>query len=179
MKRYADDYETIIETDERGREKKVAVYRGDYYAIDAEEKDIKKFRRNSLILIVGIIMLHIAGGFVDNPGMYAFYVALPYVIIFLPLYFMMAGGLRLPGEKRKFRRDEIGLSFERAWKSNRFALILLGVVLIAEIVFLIWFARGEILREVAFMAAELFALIGSYVLFQQQRSMKEKIGEEE
>jgi len=179
MKRYADDYETIIEKDERGREKKVAVYRGCYYVIDAEEKEINKFRRSSLILIVAIIILHIAGGFIDNPGMYAFYVALPYVSIFLPLYFMIAGGLRMPGENRKFRRDEIGLSFERIRKSNRFALILLGIVLVGEIVFLIWFARGEILLEVVFIAIELLALIGACVLYRLQRSMQEKIGEED
>lgn len=179
MKRYADDYETIIETDERGREKKVAVYRGRYFEIDAEENEIVKFRRNSLILIVAIIILHVVGGFIDNPGMYAFYVALPYVINFLPLYFMIAGGLRLPGEKRKFRRDEIGLSFERIRKSNLFALILLGVVLLGEIVFLIWFAGEGRPQEILFMGIELLAIIGAYFLYRMQRMMQEKIGEEE
>ena len=179
MKRYADDYETIIEMDERGREKKVAVYRGRYFNIDIQGKELIRFRRNSLILIIAIIILHVVGGFVDNPGMYAFFVALPYVMIFLPLYFMIAGGLRLPGENKKFRRDEIGLSFERIRKSNRFALILLGVVLLGEVVFLIWFAGGEVLQEVMFMAVELLALIGAYVLYRLQRSMNTKIGEGE
>jgi len=77
MKRYADDYETIIKNDEHGREKKIAVYRGSYYDIALDEKDIIKFRRNSLILIVAIIVLHVAGGFIGNRGMYAFYITLP------------------------------------------------------------------------------------------------------
>ena len=179
MKRYADDYETIIETDERGREKKVAVYRGRYFEIDSEEKEIKNFRRSSLILIIAIIILHVAGGFVDNSGMYAFYVALPYVLIYLPLYLMIAGGLRLPWERRKLRRDEIGLSFERIRKSNRFSLILLGVVLLGEIVFLIWFAGEGGFQEIVFMGIELLALIGAYFLYRMQKSMQEKIGIEE
>ncbi len=179
MKRYADDYETIIETDGRGREKKVAVYRGRYYNINADENEILEFRRNSLILIIGIIVLHVAGGFVGNPGMYAFYVVLPYVFIFLPLYLLIAGGLRLPGENRNFRRDEIGLSFERIRKSNLFALILWGVVLLGEIVFLIWFAGEGRPQEILFMGIELLALIGAYFLYRMQRRMQTKIGEEE
>jgi hypothetical protein len=179
MKRYADDYETIMETDKWGREKKVAVYRGRYYEIDAEENEIIRFRQNSLILICGIIVLHIAGGFIGNPGMYAFYVALPYVFIFLPLYLMIAGGLRLPGEKRKLRRDEIGLSFERIRKANLFSLILLGVVLFGEVVFLIRFASEGISQEVLFIGIELLVLIGAYFFYRIQRSMQGKISLEE
>lgn len=179
MKRYADDYETIITMDERGREKKKAVYRGSYYHIAADEIEITKFKRNSLLLIVGITIFHFAGGFVSNPGMYAFYIGLPYALIFLPLYFMIAGGLRLPKEKRKFRRDEIGLSYERIRKSNLFSLIFLGVVFLGEIVFLIWFAREGRTLEILFLIIELLALIMAYILYRLQLSMQTRISIEE
>ena len=113
MKRYADDYETIITEDADGREKKTAVYRGSYYEIPVDEQHLLRFRRNNFLLLAVIIQLHVGGGFIANRGMYQFYIALPYVLLFLPLYYMVAGALRLPKKKRKFRRDEIGLSFDR------------------------------------------------------------------
>ena len=179
MKRYADDYETIIENDERGREKKIAVYRGSYYDIAVDEKDIIKFRRNSLILIVAIIILHVAGGFIGNRGMYAFYIALPYVFVFLPLFFMVNGGLRLPKEQRKFRRDEIGLSYDRIRKACIFALILLGVLIIGEIAFMVWFAGEGRSLEIPFIIIESLALTAAYILYRMQRSMQVLISVEE
>lgn len=35
MKRYADDYKIVIEEDEKGREKKNAVYQGRYFKLIA------------------------------------------------------------------------------------------------------------------------------------------------
>jgi len=179
MKRYADDYETVITEDENGREKKTAVYRGSYYEIPIGEQHLLRFRRNNFFLLVTIIVLHIAGGFVANPGMYQFYVALPYVLLFLPLYYMVAGVLRLPKKKRKFRRDEIGLSFDRVRKAILFSLISLGLVVIGESVFLIWFAGEEGSLEIQFILIELLVLTGAYFLFRMHRMIQTQITIEE
>ena len=99
MKKYIDDYELVIQEDSKGREKKVAVYKGDYYEFNLDEPALQKFRRNTLILLALIVIGQIAAGFIANLGMYAFFVSLPYVFTFLPLYFLIDGSLRLPKEK--------------------------------------------------------------------------------
>ena len=175
MKRYADDYEIVITEDENGREKKTAVYRGSYYDISVDQQHLLKFRRNCLFLIAAIIVLHTAGGFVANPGMYQFYVVLPYVFGFLPIYYMVVGGLRLPKTTRKFRRDEIGLSFDRIRKANLFSLIFSGLVVIGEIVFMIWFAGEGRSLEFPFIMIEMLSLIGAYFLYRLQISMQTQI----
>ncbi len=171
MRKYADDYEIEITEDAKGREKKVAVYRGAYYEIAADEKQIKKFRLLSILLTLVIVVLHVAGGFVANQGMYQFYVALPYVIAFLPLYFLAAGVFRLPNQKRLLRRDENGLSFERMKKASISLLVIILVGVVGEIVFLIFFASGDYSREIIYLLLEIFAALGVYVIFWQQKRM--------
>ncbi len=164
MKRYADDYEIEVVEEADGREKKIAVYRGKYYEITADEKEIVVFRKYSLILLVVIIGLHIANGFVANWGMYQFYIALPYAISFMPIYYLASGALRVPKDKRKYRRDEIGLSFNRLKKASVALLIILGIGAVGEVVFLIWFARQRLDLEIIYLTMVLFELMAAYVL---------------
>ncbi len=85
-------------------------------------------------MLIAIAILHLGAGFVANLGMYAFYIALPYAISFLLLYSMGSGILHLPKLKREYRRDEVGLSFERLKKSAIFLLARIGIGAIGEIV---------------------------------------------
>ena len=71
-KKYIDDYETIY-TNEEGKEKKVITYRGPYYEIDLDQKGLIRLRRNSLLLLILIVFLHIGVGFLNNRGMYQFF----------------------------------------------------------------------------------------------------------
>ena len=120
MKKYADDYEIVIVEDEKGNEKKTTVYRGAYYEIDVDQQRLDQLRGLSRFLLLGTALLHVGAGFVANPGMYQFYISLPYVLSFLPLYFLAEGMLRIPKEKRRFRSDEVGLSFGRMQKASPF-----------------------------------------------------------
>lgn len=171
MRKFVDDYEIEITEDEKGREKKVPVYRGAYYEIAADEKQIKRFKLISIFLTIVIAALHVAGGFVANQGMYQFYVSLPYVIAFLPLYFLTAGVFRLPNQKRLLRRDEYGLSFERMKKASISLLVILLVGVLGEIVFLIFFTSGDSSREIIYLLIEIFAAFAVYVIYWQQRTM--------
>ncbi|MFZ3070792.1 MAG: hypothetical protein WA110_06715 [Anaerolineaceae bacterium] len=169
-KRYADDYETVVTTDEKGREKKTAVYRGDYFELSLEEEGIVKFKRNCLQLLAVIVLLHVGGGFVGNRGMYQFYVALPYVFSFFPLTYLAEGILRLPKEKRKFRREEIGLSFDRMKTASTVLLIFLGVGVLGEIAFLLFSADGnEFVLEYRYLALEALAAAAVYFIIRLRK----------
>ncbi len=41
MKKYIDDYEVVIQKNSKGREKRVAVYKGAYYELNIDEDAIK------------------------------------------------------------------------------------------------------------------------------------------
>jgi hypothetical protein len=91
--------------------------------------------------------------------MYQFYVALPYVIAFFPLTYMALGVLRLPKEQRKYRRDEIGLSFERMKTASMVLLVFTGVSFLGEIAFLLFVSTAHsILFELIYLSLEALAI---------------------
>lgn len=160
MKKYKDDYELVSTTDERGREKLKPVYRGDYYEVSLDKRGLLLFKRYCFLLVAAITGLHVAAGFLNNPGMYQFYIALPYVLIYLPLFYLAAGTYRIPKEKRKYRREEVEMSFGHMKTASKALLILFGIGVIGEIIFLLVFsARENFLVEILFLAAEIFATL--------------------
>ena len=169
-KKYADDYENVITTDEKGRERKKAVYRGEYYEIDLDAKQIKAFRNQSLALAVAILILHMVGGFIGNLGMYEFYVSLPYVFAFLPLYFIFSGALRIPKEKRKYHRDEIGLSYNHMKNAGTALLILLLIAVVGEGIFILLSENAlEGGTEYLFFGLEIAAAGLAFLFFRLQK----------
>jgi hypothetical protein len=110
------------------------------------------------------------GGFIGNLGMYEFYVSLPYVFAFLPLYFIFAGALRIPKEKRKYHRDEIGLSYTQMKNAGTALLILLLITLVGEGVFMLLSEQtpeGGI--EYFFFGLEVAAAALAYLFFRLQK----------
>ena len=169
-KKYADDYENVFTTDEKGRERKKAVYRGEYYEVDLDAKQIKAFRNQSLALAVAILILHMVGGFIGNLGMYEFYVSLPYVFAFLPLYFIFSGALRIPNEKRKYHRDEIGLSYNHMKNAGTVLLILLLIAVVGEGIFILLSENAlEGGTEYLFLGLEIAAAGLAFLFFRLQK----------
>jgi amino acid transporter len=180
MKRYADDYETLVTKDEKGHEKKIAVYRGNYFEFALDVEGIVHFRRYCVLLLAAIVVLHISGGFVGNQGMYQFYVALPYVIAFFPLLFMTAGVLRLPKKKRKYRREEIGLSFDRMKTASIILMISLGIGVLGEITFLLFGSvGGQGVLEYLYLTLEALAAAAVYLLISLQRQIHVQVCSEQ
>ncbi len=168
-KRYADDYETVITTDEKGNEKKTAVYRGEYFEISPDEEGLAQFKRNCLLLVAAIIVLHISGGFVNNPGMNQFYVGLPYVSAFFPLVYLAMSFFRLPKSKPRYRRDEVGLSLGRMKTSSSILLVFLILSLLGEIAFLLFATTGyQLLRELLYLALAILTAAVVYYLIRLQ-----------
>jgi amino acid transporter len=171
-KAYADDYEIETTKDEKVHEKLIAVYRGDYFEIALDAQGIIRFRRQCILLVATFVVLHISSGFVSNRGMFQFYVALPYVLAFFPSLYAAAGVLRLPKKKRKYRRDEIGLSFGRLKNACNILLIFLGIGILGEITFLLFFSAGDQrLMEYVYLALEAPAAMVVYLLVRLQRQI--------
>lgn len=176
MKRYADDYENIITTDENGNEKKVPVYRGKYYQVSLDTEGLARYKKNILLVLAAILVFHIAAGFVGNPGMYRLYVALPYVIALAPLYNAATGVLRVPREVRKYRRDEVGLSFERIKTAVFFLTGVLAAGLLGEIIFLLT-STTEAGRglEYIYLSLESLAVGATFFAIQLQKNARVQV----
>jgi hypothetical protein len=172
MKRFADDYEIVIEEDENGKEIKKAVYRGSYFEVSLDEPGLKRFKRNSLILFGLMLAFHIGAGFVPSQGMNRFFIILPYVFTFLPLYFLITGILRVPTEKRKYRRDETELSFDRMKTPSTVLLILFCIIVIGEIIFITILSDQPGNQEFLFLVLEVLAAVGGFMIVQYQKQIE-------
>jgi hypothetical protein len=173
MKKYADDYETVVTVEESGREIKTAVFRGDYFEIELDKISILKFRRISTLLLFAIGILHISSGFVGNPGTYQFLVSLPYVFAYLPLFYLAIGVLRLPKEKRKLRRDEIGLSFDRVKSAGKLLLGCISFGVIGEIIFIFFISENnQPLLDTIYLAIQIIAAASVYFLLNFQKKIR-------
>ena len=175
-KKYKDDYEMVVTQDEQGREKMKPVYRGDYFEVSLDEKGLLQFRRSCFLLVAAIVVLHVSSGFINNPGMYQFYISLPYVFVYLPLFYLAWGVMYLPIEKREYRRDEIGLSFNRMNTASKFLLILFGMGVLGEIIFLLFFSvQGNGALEYLYLSLEALATVAAYFLMLLQKPILIKI----
>ena len=173
MKKYSEDYTLETITDEKGREKEVAVYKGDYFNISFNDGTITDFRKTALLLFAALTILHVSAGFLNNLGMFQFYVAIPYVTAFFPLIYLAAGILHIPKPKQKYQRDEVGLSFERMKTSVMTLLIMLGIGLLGALVFLVFFSSpAQWLKEIIFLALEGLSFTAGYVLSRQLQRLK-------
>ena len=173
LKKFLQDYETVTTTDERGREKRSLVYRGDYFDINLEPQALKRFKLITLALTLTIIGLHIGAGFVGNAGMYMFYVAMPYVVAFFPLIYLIAGALRLPWEKRSYKRDEVNLSFDRMRTSAITLLVFLVISMLGEGVFLVFVSKGIVpTKELLFLAIEILSAAPTIIIILLERKVK-------
>ena len=163
-KKYSDDYELVITEDEKGREKRTAVYRGDYFEVELDREGFTKFKKTCLLLIAAIFIIHIGGGLINTQGMYQFYISLPYVFVFFPLLYLTESVFRLPKEKRKFRREEIGRSYEQLKTTSIITISFLAFTILGEILFII-FSPEKIYIGLELLFLVLEIIVGIAVFF--------------
>ena len=133
-----------------------------------------------MLLLAIIVIFHILGGFVSSGGMYQLYIAIPYALAFFPLIYLTEGIIRLPKEKRKYRHDEIGHSFDRIRTSSYFLVALLGVALLGEVVFLIFFSnKAQRPFDTLYFGLELVAAAAAFFLVYRQRKIHIQVCAEE
>ena len=172
MKKYTDDYEMVTTTDKAGNEKQEIVYRGDYYEVNLDQEGIVKFKKKNILLAAVIFVFHVLSGFLNTQGMFQFYIAFPYVFAFLPIFNLAAGAFRLPEEARKFQRKEVGSSFDRIKNSSKILLVLLGIGIVDEIIFLLFFTPGPPLGlDYFYLILEILVGCAVYLQFRLQKEL--------
>jgi len=177
-KKYIKDYELVETEDANGRVKKSVIYHGDYFTLDLDESQIRKTKRNFVLLTLAIILIHIGAGFVGNPGMYKFYIVVPYTSAFLPLMFMLMAVTRLPSEKRPYRNEEIGLSYERIKTTSLLYLIFMGIGLVGVVVFrLISIGQPGLGSDLIYFGLICVCLALDWMIYRKIRKIRIEISE--
>lgn len=181
MKKYINDYKTVLSVNEKGEQVRTYEYQGDYFELPFSDAQMHKLKFVFLLLLAGVIIAHIVGGFVNNSGMRQFYVAIPFTFTFLPIFNLIRSGIRLPVEKRKYRREEIGVTYERFSNHSLVLLIILGLCLAGEVVFILFNSDNLLAaREFCFLAAELAALaLGLIIYFNIKKIVITRASDEE
>ena len=140
MKKYKDDYEIITTKDEKGRESQRVVYKGTYFELTASETQIAAFKKKHILMLIIIFALRISAGFLENKGMFQFYISFPYVFSFLALWYMASGTFRLSAKKRKYRRDEADRSIKHLKTGSYYLMVLLAIETIGELFWIFLFS---------------------------------------
>lgn len=173
LKRNIDDYETILITDEKGHQTTTTVYKGDYFDVSLNKDELFHFKMNCFLLVILCIAFHIGGGFIANPGMYRFYIAIPYALAFLPLFHLAVGVLYLPKEKRKYHRHEIRDSFERMKIASIAYVTLSAIGIFGEIAFVLVTGKNNLIGvELIYITLESLATIAMALVIIKQRKIR-------
>jgi uncharacterized membrane protein YbjE (DUF340 family) len=171
-RRFIKDYELSSSVDENGREKRILVYRGDHFSVSFKRGSLKSYRIQSFVLFVIIVAFHLGAGFINSNGMRQFYISLPYVLAFLPLYYMAAGIIALPKATRTYRRDETALSFERIRSSSKLLTVILAGEVIGALTFLIFGTRSTAIQpELAFLLLSIIPAVACAYLCLKQKDI--------
>ena len=152
----------------------MGVYKGDYVEIALPAEEYKRYRRTAFLSYVGVSLVYLGGGFINNAGMIEFFVAIPYVGGVAALIFLGIVLFQLPKKKDKFRLGEEKLSFSRLRNAVLLFILMIAITIGGEVSYLRTEAGGgQIGSEVGFLILMGLVFIAAvFVLFIHIRTGK-------
>lgn len=132
-KRILSDY--VRETDAEGRAK--YKYEGPLFSFSMPPSERKRYLLACWLVPSAALLLLIAMGRLNSGGTRVFYVALPYIGIFLPVSLLFGGAYKLTRAKEPMRRLEYERSILQMRRSTLAALILSLAALLGQAVFML------------------------------------------
>ena len=137
---YVNDYDInteIIRDGKKIKEKKNITYHGTYYRIQMEEKKLKKAKWINVIYGLILFSLFAFLGLLNNEGSRIIYVVLPYVFLFLPIFYTNMGTIKLLNISGDMTTKEYNFTIIRMKKTTLSLLILSIACALGEILFMI------------------------------------------
>ena len=118
-RKYAKDYHPRLVPDKDGRGmKEIYVYKGPRFVVSLRPPLQKeKVKRRLVLYPAAALAALILAGLLENRGMRAFYVAVPYVVALLPAVLTLAGGWYAIRISIPLKRAEA----DRAWRRLKWA----------------------------------------------------------
>jgi hypothetical protein len=166
MKKYFKDYNLVTESRENGISNQRAEYKGKYYICQLNKVETVKNKLYlfTLALCSGAVL--IAVGLLNTSGSKIFYVALPYVGMFLPAVFSLLGIVRLITEGNRLEFVAYDKSRNRMYRSSITQIILSSLTIIGDICY--FSIKENIMnqqREIIFLIGIICVLLFNILLF--------------
>lgn len=170
--KYTKDYETRVEM--KGNKKvETLIYKGKYYKFDISDA---KFKRLKLVYILFSCLFFIAFvfiGLLNTNGSRQFYIILPYLFTFLPIFYEIMGTIKLLKSESKLTFVEYDTSVSRIRRSTIGILVFSMTSVIGEIIYLMSNKITDISSlEYTFLSGVLFLTISSFLFLQLQNKYK-------
>lgn len=140
-RKYTSDYRLEDTLDPKtGRMSTRSVYEGQWFRFCADAAAVKRAARAYVLLTALCALVYAPPLLLDAPAMRAAYVALPFVALIFPLFYLAAGCRRIFTAKERVTREHRDKIVERLRGASVSACALSGVSLVGLIV--CWCLRG-------------------------------------
>ena len=131
-----DDFAVEVSMDERGRDRRKAFYRGDYYSLPFKAEERKAFFRRSIVMYAVYVLLYLIYMLLSTPSTYCIYV-LPFASAgILPLAYWtlgMVGMLRAPHRMTSVQKEK---GVGRVMRSSLGCMVLTMMAAVGDLIFL-------------------------------------------
>lgn len=177
--KYRSDYE-VHETQLPGRDKpkykKELKYIGKYYIRLTNEPEFKAISKLSILCMLLIAGIFLGLGYLNNQGSRLIYVILPYIIMFLPIYYGIMGSLKMLRVKERMTVLEYERSSVRIKKSSLSLTVMAIATAMGEGIFLLrnLDQQSKIATDYFFFAGVIIILILSLLSLRLQAKVKVK-----
>lgn len=136
-RKYKGQYKLHTEMDEKGREKRVAVYQGDYYALDLTVEAKRAFFKRSLIVLAVFAVLYMAYLCLASPSSYCIYV-LPFASAAMaPLVYCIMGMVSMLRAPQKMTSVQKEKGIGRVMRSFLGCMVLLFLASLGDLILMI------------------------------------------
>ncbi len=164
---FFEGYEAELRPGRNGKEKRVLVYRGEWYGLGMEPKKYRRFKLAVLGLMLALTAIYFIISFFPAAGGMTTWVGAPCLLALVPLMFMWIGLVNLLTAKEKWELRVLYAGYRRLKRWSIVLLVLMAVTLAAEAVFMI--RTGPAGPETPYFLGALACLLCGAGIFLLQR----------
>ncbi len=133
--RYFDGYERVSTTDEQGRVRRELRYTAEWYGYEVPGQQ-KKLKLRSAVLTCVMLAAYFYGQLHPAVGGMVRYLAIPSLFALLPMMYLLIGLVNFLMAKEKWELRVLYGGYRRLYRSGVILLILLGIWVGMEVVFI-------------------------------------------
>lgn len=170
-KKYRDQFEVQTEKTKNGIKQKV-VYTGRYYVTDLPIDKMRRYQVSFKRLSAIIALLFIGMGFLNNDGSRVFYVVFPYVILFLPVLYMIFASITFSRKGEKLTIPDYEKSFVRLKTTGIGILVLSVASAVGDLVYVLSGHGNTMGLEILFIIGALTIAFCAFLVVQVHKHIQ-------
>lgn len=178
-KAYVNDYDISTELVKEGKkvkEKKNITYHGKYYRFQMDDQSLKKMKYTYLFFGLVLFFLFVGLGLLNNEASRIIYVVMPYVFLFLPIFYTNMGTIKLLKRNVDMTAKEYDDTIIRLKKTTLSLLVLSIACALGDILYLVTHKVTDFMSKEYVFLSGILLIIGLSILFmQQQKTLNKKI----